>query len=624
MKSFEKTLWLAVVLQVAGLVLDGAWLLAGGVAAVRIVIPFTAAGLAVCLAAARREVLSRRADEEQRDLAAADSGGQSLFEPDPEAAAAFSAGQQLRQFDRYLMPVVTPALVLICGVGAVWLAWAARAGLTDPPGALAAGFLGARAFAVFLLHRVLLISARISTGSRVRAPAIWLGLTALASAFAAIVIMADAWAGTRMAVPAMLAAAVLAALLALEALLLSVASLYRSQAARQRLAESRLGALVCDPASWAHSLAGVLDYQFGFRISETWLFRTVRRLLLPMLGLQLLLLLLSHCILIIEPHEAAIVEVLGRPVPERVLHSGFHLVAPPPWQRVRRYPMHRIQTIQVGFHHQDDNGHAHHHHAAHDDEIVLWTEDHHDDEHDFLVAARDQDARRTDTAAVPVNLLSISMTVDYQVTDLLRYLTVHRDPESLLRHTALRSLMIEAVHADVFDLMGPGQQALAARLAQRLDRQARQLDMGLTIRNVALRGIHPPVAVAAAFEAVIGADDMYQTALLEGQTYRIRRLPAANAEAYAVRRSAEAARDSRRTTAAAEAELFRQRTRAAAMAPAVYRPRALLDVLEERLSLTTRHLVVAVTDSEVVQLDFSVKPYSALLDAAGRLGTADP
>ncbi len=622
-RNLEKLLWLAVVIQAVGLVLDILLRLAAGVVMVQISIPFTMAGLLVCLVAAWRERLTRRSLEEKQDRAAiGDTTSHSLFAMTPEAETPFSAAQQLRQYERFVLPALPFMLAAICGAGAVWLAAIARTpAMLLPDSPPVAGFLAGRAFVVFLLHRVLLAISHRPEGEPVRAPAIWLGLTALAACFGAGIVLADSWADTALTGPALLTGSIVAALLATEALLTGVTGFYKSHTARARLRASRLGTLLCDPSVWAHSLAGALDYQFGYRISETTLYRTARRLVLPLLVLQLLLLLFSHCLVILEPHEAAVIEVMGRPATDRILQSGYHLVLPPPWHRIRRYPINRIQTLQVGFDHHDD----HNHHQ----DVKLWSEEHHDDEHDFLVAAhgidRERDLFAPDAAGhVPVTLLSISLNMEVQITNLVHYMTAYRDPAKLLRQSAARLLMLEAGNADVFDLMGPGQQALAERMKRRLEDTVRELNLGLEIRAVNLLGIHPPVAVAGAYEMVIGADEMYEAAILEGNSYRIRRLPAANAEAYEHRQSAAAERDARMTTAAAEAALFVSRADAARIAPLVYPMRTFLDLMEARLPHTTRHLIAAPADADVIEIDFTHKPYDGLLDAAGRLERPDP
>ncbi len=623
--NLEKTLWLGVVLQAAGLIMDAALRFAGGVAVVQVTLPVTAAGMLVCLVGAWRERLAQRVREEQREQAAAVSGEtHSLFATEPDTDTPFSAAHQVRQFERFVIPTIPFVLAAICGGGAVWLMNAARTPYGLPPtGALAAGFLAGRAFVVFLLHRLLLAVSHQPEGKPARASAIWLGLTALAASFSAAIVLTDAWAGTTLAGPALLAGGTVTALLAAEAFLMGIARFYKSRSERIFLPASRLGALLCDPSAWAHSLAGALDYQFGFRISDTVAYRTARGLLLPLLIAQVLLLGLSHCLVILEPHEAAVVEFMGRPVPERVLASGYHLVLPPPLQRVRRYPVNRIETLQIGFEHPDDHDHGHHR----NDGILLWSEEHHHDEHDFLVAARDIDDVRDlflpEDGQVPVNLLSISLSMNVQVTNLMHYLTAYRDPRKIIRQTAARHLMLEAVHADVFDLMGPGQLAFARRIKNILEQTIDELNLGLAIRSVDLLGIHPPVAVADAYEAVIGADEMYETAILEGNAYRIRRLPAARAEAYERRQTAVADRDARMTTASAEAELFLERANAANLAPKVYPMRAFLNVLEDRFPRTTRYLIVAPSDADVIEMDFTERPYADLLDAAGRLGSED-
>ena len=47
--------------------------------------------------------------------------------------------------------------------------------------------------------------------------------------------------------------------------------------------ESKLAAAFSDPAGWTRNVAQALDYQFGFKVSDTGLFRLLQRALLPVI-----------------------------------------------------------------------------------------------------------------------------------------------------------------------------------------------------------------------------------------------------------------------------------------------------------------------------------------------------
>src|SRR6202162_1206257 len=104
------------------------------------------------------------------------------------------------------------------------------------------------------------------------------------------------------------------------------------------LYESRLVGLLGQPEGLITTAAQALDYQFGFKVSETWFYRFFRRALGVLVLLQLGALLLSTCVVFIEAGEQGLLERFGRPVTDRtLLEPGAHLKCPWPIDKVYRF-----------------------------------------------------------------------------------------------------------------------------------------------------------------------------------------------------------------------------------------------------------------------------------------------
>ena len=132
------------------------------------------------------------------------------------------------------------------------------------------------------------------------------------------------------------------------------------------LYDSRLVGLLAQPEGLVATAAQTLDYQFGFKVSETWFFLFFRNAARWMLLLQLGALLLSTCVVFIEPGEQALLERFGKPLAGgAVLGPGAHLKLPWPVDKVYRYqqrtdsddPRRRVVP-------EEDE---------HEEKIVLWT-----------------------------------------------------------------------------------------------------------------------------------------------------------------------------------------------------------------------------------------------------------
>ncbi len=116
------------------------------------------------------------------------------------------------------------------------------------------------------------------------------------------------------------------------------------------LYDSRLVGLLAQPESLFTTAAQALDYQFGFKVSETWFFQLLQQSLPVLFLAQLAALLLSTCVVFIDPGEQGILEHFGRLAARPfILEPGGHLLWPWPIDKVHRYRTGQIQTFEVGF-----------------------------------------------------------------------------------------------------------------------------------------------------------------------------------------------------------------------------------------------------------------------------------
>ncbi|MBN1269224.1 MAG: hypothetical protein JXB04_06525, partial [Kiritimatiellae bacterium] len=274
--------------------------------------------LAVVLAVFARARLGRLAAQEQRDeeIARREKPESALFEREEGEFEPFTMARSRRQFERFVVPAVAPLLAVL----ELLFAWNLRRALGLPAGPvaeamLAGSFLVGQAFVLFLLSRYLLGLSRSPEHRLMRGPGVYLGVTcfaALAAGAACFVAGAAAPRADRVVVWIFIAAL---AVLAVENLLATLAWIYQPRRAEEPATsyETRLGALLTDPAAWVRNVAQALDYQFGFEVSQTWFYRFLQNALVPLLVFQLLVLYLLSCLVFLGPEEEGILERFGRP-----------------------------------------------------------------------------------------------------------------------------------------------------------------------------------------------------------------------------------------------------------------------------------------------------------------------
>src|SRR6185503_2787652 len=114
---------------------------------------------------------------------------------------------------------------------------------------------------------------------------------------------------------------------------------------------------------------------------------------------------------------------------------------------------------------------------------LLWTVKHYKDEFNLLVASRE--GLDTNTLAgkrsPPVNLLSVSIPVQYQITDLKKWTYTHGDPGKLLEQIGTRETVRYLVSADFRELMSSARFDAAQELRKQIQEEADRQNLGVKI-----------------------------------------------------------------------------------------------------------------------------------------------
>jgi regulator of protease activity HflC (stomatin/prohibitin superfamily) len=405
---------------------------------------------------------------------------------------------------------------------------------------------------------------------------------------------------------------VVVGLIALETLMGLVLEIYRVRLKGKEarlLYDSRLVGLLGQPEALITTAAHALDYQFGFKVSETWFYRFLEKAFAWLVLAQLGILVLSSCIAVIPPGEEALLERWGRPVDGRgVIGPGLHFKMPWPVDQVYRYPTERIQSFIVGAEPETSK-------------TIQWTVPH-AKEDNFLVANRagnltvdtNNPAGVTNQAgghpAPPVSLLSVSIPVQFQITNLTNWAYQNKDPGVLLATLSRRVVSRFLAGAEMTNLMSAGRGAAADTLRQNIQEQSDALDLGVKIIFVGLEDIHPPVKVAGEYEKVVSERENREVKILDAEAHAITTNALARGTSNSLVLMAEAEKFSTTVNAAARAGLFAKQSQAYAAAPGpdgVYERWAYWDVLVKSTHDAQKKIINATGDSPQI-FEFNEEP----------------
>lgn len=282
--------------------------------------------------------------------------------------------------------------------------------------------------------------------------------------------------------------------------------------------DSRLLGMVSEPGGILNTVASAIDYQFGFKVSQTWFYKLLEEAILPLILFSIVTLYLLSCLVVIEPGQQALIERLGSY--HRVAGPGLTLKWPWPFAVARIYDTERVQQLNIGFTVDESK--------ADSREPLLWGEKHYKEEDHLLVAAHSETS--DGKGGAPVSLVVAAVPVQYRIKNLKDYVYNHADAREMLRVICYRELVKYAASAKVEtqgdegagdrkSIFGAGRETAAAYLTQQISRAADAAGLGVEIVYLGLEGVHPPAdeGVAKTYQEVIGAIQKKYAAVMEAQ-----------------------------------------------------------------------------------------------------------
>jgi len=520
-------------------------------------------------------------------------------------AEVFPAQRSREQFEKFFVRGFTALLCLVQACGAFFLwRWLSqpttRVAIREPM--VAISLFGLFALVLFLIGKFSAAMARLERHRLLRPGASYLLLAAYLCFVVTLGIVGVQAGLPRSDFYAAHGLCVLLGLIALETLINLILEMYRPRVKgkiERPLYDSRLVGLLGQPEGLITTAAQALDYQFGFKVSETWFYRFFEKALGLLLLAQLGALLLSTSAVFIDAGEQGVLERFGQPVGGRtLLGPGAHLKWPWPIDRVYRFQTEQIQSFDVGFTHDP---------ARENDPVVLWTIPHTKEEN-FLVANRERGSLETTNKLTgkrtpPVSLLTVSIPVQFQITNLMDWAYKNEDAPALLQDLATREVVRYLTSADLAEVMSHGRQDAVRALTDRIQAASDQRQLGARIVFVGLQDVHPPVKVAPDYEKVVSAIHTKQARILAAQADAIRTNASAQAHATKVLNKARGERIGREIGALARAALFTNQIPAFDAAPPVYAQRAYLDSFARATANARKYILLTTNTHDVITFD---------------------
>jgi len=407
------------------------------------------------------------------------------------------------------------------------------------------------------------------------------------------------------------------AILCVELLISFVSEFYRprNQMEDRPVYESRLLSVFTEPGGIMRNIADSLDYQFGFKVSKTWIYGFFERSILPAVLLWMLLFWLFTCIAEVAPGEVGIRERFGAAVCcGKSLEPGIYLKLPWPMENIRRIKVDAIQSVVVGDVIKKNGKELR-------PAIVLWTTEHggekaEDAPSEGFLVANDQGGSEV---AKAVSLLETSLPIHYKVkkSQVFQYWFRFKDVPNLLKAVSEQESTRYFASTDFIKDMSSGRENIVLELKKRIQKAADSLGLGIEIVCVNMNDAHPPVKdVAPAFQDVLAAKEQARTMVFAANAEAEKALAEGSITSMKITSEAKAYKYDVSNVAKADAFRFRQQLAAYRQQPMLFRLRTYLDFLENDCKELRKFILSSRIPSQIYELNMEEKPALDLLDGA--------
>jgi modulator of FtsH protease HflK len=196
------------------------------------------------------------------------------------------------------------------------------------------------------------------------------------------------------------------------------------------------------------------------------------------------------------------------------------------------------------------------------------------------------------------NVVNCSMAAQYRIRDAVDYLfnyLTSQDVNDALQDVGEAALRQAVGDHPIDHVLTTRKQEIQSEIRDKMQEMADRYAMGVTIVEVQLQNVQPPMEVNSAFKDVASAREERERIINQAEAYEREKLPLAEGEAARVIAEADGYREARIAEAQGSVARFKAIAGEYAQAPDITRARLYLDAMEDLLP----HVRVTVVDPEV-------------------------
>ena len=246
---------------------------------------------------------------------------------------------------------------------------------------------------------------------------------------------------------------------------------------------------LCTAANPVGSVVRLFEERCGVSVRSSWAISFLKRSALPLFAFLLLLSWGLTSLAIVETHQMAVREHLGRTVGEP-LSPGLHVMLPWPFGRIRAFPVKTVRQLPIGYVEEDEPMNKAQPRA------LLWTKPHAKEEFALVLGGGSE-------------LLAVNALVSFKISEdpqgFRDYVYQQSTPEEALTAFTYKALMEETRGRTLDEVLSADRADFARRLVKSVRDQAHAARLGLEVVDLALLNLHPPIEAGGSYLEVISA-----------------------------------------------------------------------------------------------------------------------
>ena len=335
------------------------------------------------------------------------------------------------------------------------------------------------------------------------------------------------------------------------------------------------------------SLVDTLEKHTGISLKSLWSIKYVTEILPSAVLVLLVVLLVASCVYKVEPYEKAAVYRFGSLEETSIKGAGLHLKLPWPIEKAEIYEVDRVQNMTIGYESNDtmDN---------------MWTESHSVEEYKLLTGNGNE-------------LVSVNIKLIYKIDDLYTYLTESSNPEAILSSKAYEFMMNKTNSTDLDTILSVDRTGLSKELLSALNEFTKEYKVGLSVEEVIIESIHPPVELSSVYQSVVSADVKKTTTITNAEAEAEKLILNAEKEAKTVVVTAKENQSTKVSDATKEMTVYKAAFEEYRKRPAAFKLSKYVDTYEKVIAGNKVYVFSPNIDSELSQyiINSTGKPLSS-------------